>query len=117
MIDVAIARLKQSGKILIWIVPLAVMFVVMVIAGIIFFSKRKRLEPSSSGIPGKIAQGINEVLEKVTEANIQAKIEIAAARTKDKTVKVKITSILASKDAALRRRQLIALHDRMDQNP
>jgi hypothetical protein len=97
--------------------PLVALIAVSVLFAIAMFRRRKQVQ--SSGVPAKVAAAITEISANLSEANTQAKVEIAAARTSDKAVKEEIKAVLANNDKAARRRQLIALHERLEraENP
>jgi len=60
-----------------------------------------------------LERAVDHVLDKVQEANAQAGVEIAIARTSDRATRTELASILADKDGEQRRRRLISLHERV----
>lgn len=102
------ARAKQILKLVLF----GMGIVLLAVAWIVFSSWRKRQQGAPA--PDVVTTAISELSAKVVEANHQAAVEIAVARTKDASVKAELTSILADEEGSRRRSRLVSLRKRMD---
>jgi hypothetical protein len=105
-----IPNIKKYGK-------YAVIIIVggLLILGYIFVTswlKKKRVgdEGMSEGTED-LTSIIGEIGNEMDEANTQAKVEIAVARTEEKVTKEELKKVVAMKDKVERRKRLAAMHE------
>ena len=74
-----------------------------------WWKKRGKADDGSEHVE-RLADVINEIGEQMTEANHQAEVEIAAARSEEAALKGKLKKAVATTNKRERRRQLAELY-------
>lgn len=104
------ARIKQSGRVLWWILPL-------VILGLLWIAW-KNLRPGTK--PGlkppddsKLQTAVAAVQDRIAGANAQAAVEVAVARSKDVATRTELGKILEEPNGKRRRAGLVELARRV----
>lgn len=102
---IAISRIKQLGKWL-YVIPLLAIIITFIV--IKFLRKVKNTDPVDTKTDNMVNQ-IRTLTNKIVEANHQATIEVAVARTKDQEIKNRLNQTLKIENEEERLKNLIAL--------
>ena len=103
------ARIKQGGKWVYLILPLLLLGAAWLFYRLLAPGTKPGLPPPDDG---KLSRALDETRDRLTEANTQATVEIAVARSEEVTTRVELDAVLTNPDAKARRRDLIALRNR-----
>ena len=101
-------NLKRWGKFMV----AAVVFAAVVAAALVVYFTRRKREPDAGSRMFDAA--LDRASDRITEANAQAAVEIAIARTKDQALRHQLAVILDDPDGARRRASLVKLRRLVD---
>lgn len=88
-------------------------FATLAVASIAVLLSRRRGKPAQD-IIDDANERLTEIAERISEANHQAAIEVAVARTKDLVARQDLKEALQEKDSHKRRRALVELRYRVN---
>ncbi len=102
-------RIAQAAKVTWWAVACVGMLGVAILIWLLRNKQDKAKDPEFD----PFAAAVRGASNRIAAANAQAAVEIAVARTNDTATRFALTAALAEPDGAKRRRDLIALRQRL----